>query len=66
MLFWVAEKRKEKLLFSDVAAKPSQPLSPEWLHLRGQSLLARVPGNLGEEMSNVSGRMFKGILDTTP
>lgn len=41
-------------------------LSPGWLHVRGHSLLARVLGNLGEEVFIVSERMLKGIIDRTP
>lgn len=54
-----------KLLFSEVDTKLTlSQLSPDWFRIRGHSLLAGVPGNLGEEMFGVSERTLKVIIDT--
>ena len=68
-VFWVIILRHShyELLFSDMATKLTlSQLSPGWLHVRGHSLLARILGNLGEEVFIVSERMLKGIIDRTP
>ena len=63
-VFWVIILRHShyELLFSDMATKLTlSQLRPEWLHVRGHSLLARVLGILGRKCFREDA--FKGVIE---